>query len=548
MKIILAACNAKYIHSNLAVYDLQAYARQYQQHILLKEYTINQQKDEIMKDLYEEKPDVICFSCYIWNISFVKELAEDLKKVLPSVPFWAGGPEVSFDAEAFLAANPAFDGVMVGEGEETFLELAGYYVDHRKSLKQIRGIAFRKENQVLHNGWREIMDLSKVPFPYKDLQDFDHRIIYYESSRGCPFSCSYCLSSVDKKLRFRSLDLVRKELQFFLDHKVPQVKFVDRTFNCKHDHAMAIWKYIVEHDNGVTNFHFEIAADLLREEELELMATMRPGLIQLEIGVQSTNLQTLEAIHRKTDFSRICQIVERIHSFGNIHQHLDLIAGLPYEDYDSFHHSFNDVYALSPQQFQLGFLKVLKGSLMKQMEKEYGIVHKEKEPYEVLSTNWITYEDVLNLKKVENMVEVYYNSGQFENSLKYVETLFPDSFTMYEALGRFYEQKGYDCISHNRLRRYEILLEFIESLKQGDVQKGADVLVLDLYLREKLKSRPSFAKDQKAEEKKIWAYRKQENIPKTAHIQVFWDGRVLLFDYEKKDPLTGNALTEEIRL
>lgn len=548
MKIILAACNAKYIHSNLAVYDLQAYARQYQQHILLKEYTINQQKDEIMKDLYEEKPDVICFSCYIWNISFVKELAEDLKKVLPSVPFWAGGPEVSFDAEAFLAANPAFDGVMVGEGEETFLELAGYYVDHRKNLEQIRGIAFRKENQVLHNGWREIMDLSKVPFPYKDLQDFDHRIIYYESSRGCPFSCSYCLSSVDKKLRFRSLDLVRKELQFFLDHKVPQVKFVDRTFNCKHDHAMAIWKYIVEHDNGVTNFHFEIAADLLREEELELMATMRPGLIQLEIGVQSTNLQTLEAIHRKTDFSRICQIVERIHSFGNIHQHLDLIAGLPYEDYDSFHHSFNDVYALSPQQFQLGFLKVLKGSLMKQMEKEYGIVHKEKEPYEVLSTNWITYEDVLNLKKVENMVEVYYNSGQFENSLKYVETLFPDSFTMYEALGRFYEQKGYDCISHNRLRRYEILLEFIESLKQGDVQKGADALVLDLYLREKLKSRPSFAKDQKAEEKKIWAYRKQENVPKTAHIQVFWDGRVLLFDYEKKDPLTGNALTEEIRL
>ena len=548
MKIILAACNAKYIHSNLAVYDLQAYARQYQQHILLKEYTINQQKDEIMKDLYEEKPDVICFSCYIWNISFVKELAEDLKKVLPSVPFWAGGPEVSFDAEAFLAANPAFDGVMVGEGEETFLELAGYYVDHEKSLEQIRGIAFRKENQVLHNGWREIMDLSKVPFPYKDLQDFNHRIIYYESSRGCPFSCSYCLSSVDKRLRFRSLDLVRKELQFFLDHKVPQVKFVDRTFNCKHDHAMAIWKYIVEHDNGITNFHFEIAADLLREEELELMATMRPGLIQLEIGVQSTNLQTLEAIHRKTDFSRICQIVERIHSFGNIHQHLDLIAGLPYEDYDSFHHSFNDVYALRPQQFQLGFLKVLKGSLMKQMEKEYGIVHKEKEPYEVLSTNWITYEDVLKLKKVENMVEVYYNSGQFENSLKYVETLFPDSFTMYEALGRFYEQKGYDCISHNRLRRYEILLEFIESLKQGDVQKGADALVLDLYLREKLKSRPSFAKDQKAEEKKIWAYRKQENIPKTAHIQVFWDGRVLLFDYEKKDPLTGNALTKEIRL
>lgn len=548
MKIILAACNAKYIHSNLAVYDLQAYARQYQQHILLKEYTINQLKDEIMKDLYEEKPDVICFSCYIWNISFVKELAEDLKKVLPLVPFWAGGPEVSFDAEAFLAGNSVFDGVMVGEGEETFLELVRYYVEHQKSLDQITGIAFRKENRIVHNGWREIMDLSKVPFPYKDLKDFDHRIIYYESSRGCPFSCSYCLSSVDKRLRFRSLELVREELQFFLDHKVPQVKFVDRTFNCKHDHAMAIWKYIADHDNGVTNFHFEIAADLLREDELELMRTMRPGLIQLEIGVQSTNLRTLEAIHRKTDFSKLCRTVERIHSFGNIHQHLDLIAGLPYEDYESFHQSFNDVYALRPQQFQLGFLKVLKGSLMKEMENKYGIIHKEKEPYEVLSTNWISYEDVLNLKKVENMVEMYYNSGQFEHSLKYVEALFSDSFIMYQSLGRFYEQKGYDRISHNRLRRYEILLEFIESLENGDRQKGADMLVLDLYLREKLKSRPSFARDLRPEEKRIWAYRKQENISKTAHIEIFGDGRALLFDYEKKDPLTGNALVKEIRI
>lgn len=549
MKIMLAACNAKYIHSNLAVYDLKAYAQKYASNVILKEYTINQQKDDILRDIYLEQPDVVCVSCYIWNITFVKELMRDLAKILPGVSFWAGGPEVSFDAPQFLEENQEFTGVMVGEGEETFLELAGHYIEQKpEELQEITGICYRDAEGIHHNGWRHILDLSSIPFIYENLEDFKNRIIYYESSRGCPFSCSYCLSSIDKKLRFRDTELVKKELQFFLDHKVPQVKFVDRTFNCKHDHAMEIWKYIKEHDNGITNFHFEISADLLREEELQVMEGMRPGLIQLEIGVQSTNLQTLEAIHRKTDFSRICQIVERIHSFGNIHQHLDLIAGLPYEDYDSFHHSFNDVYALRPQQFQLGFLKVLKGSLMKQMEKEYGIVHKEKEPYEVLSTNWITYEDVLNLKKVENMVEVYYNSGQFENSLKYVETLFPDSFTMYEALGRFYEQKGYDCISHNRLRRYEILLEFIESLKQGDVQKGADALVLDLYLREKLKSRPSFAKDQKAEEKKIWAYRKQENIPKTAHIQVFWDGRVLLFDYEKKNPLTGNALTEEIRL
>ena len=548
MKAVLAAVNAKYIHSNLAVYCLGAYARMRGEQAEFKEYTINQNPEEILKDLYLAKPDFLALSCYIWNISMVREIAAELHKLLPEMPIWVGGPEVSYDAEHFLRENPWASGVMRGEGEITFTELLGRIRENR-DLYGLPGITWRgKDGEAIANEDRPVMDLSEVPFPYTELTDFEHRIIYYESSRGCPFSCSYCLSSIDKKLRFRDLSLVFRELQFFLDHRVPQVKFVDRTFNCRHDHAKAIWRYLLEHDNGVTNFHFEVAADLLDEEELELIAAMRPGLIQLEIGVQSTNLQTLEAIHRKTDFSRICQIVERIHSFGNIHQHLDLIAGLPYEDYDSFHHSFNDVYALRPQQFQLGFLKVLKGSLMKQMEKEYGIVHKEKEPYEVLSTNWITYEDVLNLKKVENMVEVYYNSGQFENSLKYVETLFPDSFTMYEALGRFYEQKGYDCISHNRLRRYEILLEFIESLKQGDVQKGADALVLDLYLREKLKSRPSFAKDQKAEEKKIWAYRKQENIPKTAHIQVFWDGRVLLFDYEKKDPLTGNALTEEIRL
>ena len=546
MKIILAACNAKYIHSNLAVYDLQAYARQYQQHILLKEYTINQQKDEIMKDLYEEKPDVICFSCYIWNISFVKELAEDLKKVLPSVPFWAGGPEVSFDAEAFLAANPAFDGVMVGEGEETFLELAGYYVDHRKSLEQIRGIAFRKENQVLHNGWREIMDLSKVPFPYKDLQDFDHRIIYYESSRGCPFSCSYCLSSVDKKLRFRSLDLVRKELQFFLDHKVPQVKFVDRTFNCKHDHAMAIWKYIVEHDNGVTNFHFEIAADLLREEELELMATMRPGLIQLEIGVQSTNPQTIKAIHRTMDFQELTRIVNRIHSFGNIHQHLDLIAGLPYEDYDSFRKSFNDVYALKPEQLQLGFLKVLKGSHMQEMCGEYGIVHKEQEPYEVLFTRWVDYGDVLKLKTVENMVEVYYNSGQFKKTLEYAERFFEDAFSIYERLGQFYVEKGYGDVSHSRMRRYEILLEFLETIPGISREEAADRMVMDLYLRENLKSRPGFASDQKAYEKSVWDFRKKENVAKNAHVEVFGDKKAVLFDYNHRDPLTNNAYVEDV--
>ena len=617
MKILLVACNAKYIHSNLAVYDLQAYASDYADHIVLKEYTINQQKDDIMRDIYLEHPDVVCVSCYIWNLSFVKELMADLIKILPGADFWAGGPEVSYDAEKFLTENSEFKGVMVGEGEETFKELAGYYVEKNpQDLKNMTGICYRDGDQIIHNGWRQIMDLSSIPFIYKDLSEFKNRIIYYESSRGCPFSCSYCLSSIDKKLRFRDTETVKKELQFFIDNKVPQVKFVDRTFNCKHDHAMAIWKYINEHDNGVTNFHFEISADLLREEELQEMSTMRPGLIQLEIGVQSTNPDTIKVIHRTMDFEKLKGIVDRIHSFGNIHQHLDLIAGLPYEDYDSFRNSFNDVYALKPQQLQLGFLKVLKGSHMMEMCREYGIVYKTQEPYEVLSTKWLDYDHVLKLKTVENMVEVYYNSGQFQNTLEYLEKFFPDAFSIYERLGSFYMEKGYGDISHTRMRRYEILLEFLEDMPEisvdqvkdqmvydlylrenlksrpgfardqkpferqiwdfrkrekgyGDishtrmrryeillefledmpeisVDQVKDQMVYDLYLRENLKSRPGFARDQKPFERQIWDFRKREKVAKNAHVEVFADGTVLLFNYADRDPLTNNAHVTDV--
>ena len=547
MKILLVACNAKYIHSNLAVYDLQAYASDYADHIVLKEYTINQQKDDIMRDIYLEHPDVVCVSCYIWNLSFVKELMADLIKILPGADFWAGGPEVSYDAEKFLTENSEFKGVMVGEGEETFKELAGHYVEKNpQNLKNMTGICYRDGDQIIHNGWRQIMDLSSIPFIYKDLSEFKNRIIYYESSRGCPFSCSYCLSSIDKKLRFRDTETVKKELQFFIDNKVPQVKFVDRTFNCKHDHAMAIWKYINEHDNGVTNFHFEISADLLREEELQEMSTMRPGLIQLEIGVQSTNPDTIKAIHRTMDFEKLKGIVDRIHSFGNIHQHLDLIAGLPYEDYDSFRHSFNDVYALKPQQLQLGFLKVLKGSNMMEMCREYGIVYKTQEPYEVLSTKWLDYDHVLKLKTVENMVEVYYNSGQFQNTLEYLENFFQDAFSIYERLGSFYMEKGYGDVSHTRMRRYEILLEFLEDVPEISMDQVKDQMVYDLYLRENLKSRPGFARDQKPFERQIWDFRKREKVAKNAHVEVFADGTVLLFNYADRDPLTNNAHVTDV--
>ena len=548
MKILLAACNAKYIHSNPAVYDLKAYAAAYKDSVQIKEFTINQPKDEIMKEIYRSGADVVCFSCYIWNISFVRELIRDLKKILPDTVFWAGGPEVSFHAKNFLEDMPQVTGIMKGEGEETFLALAGYYLEGKGRLEEISGIVFRKENEIVDNGFREPVDLDRIPFIYENPENFENRIIYYESSRGCPFSCSYCLSSIDRKLRFRSLSLVKKELQFFLDHRVPQVKFVDRTFNCRHEHAMEIWKYILEHDNGVTNFHFEVSADLFREDELELIGRMRPGLIQLEIGVQSANPETLEAVHRKTDLEKLRRNVEKIRSFHSVHQHLDLIAGLPCEDYESFRRSFDFVYSMKPDQLQLGFLKVLKGSLMEEKAREYGITCKSLEPYEVFTTRWISYEEILKLKTVESMVEVYYNSGQFQYTLNWLTGFWEDAFSFYEDLGRFYERKGYEELSHSRIRRYEILLEFLHEKPEISVAEAAGRMVYDLYLRENLKKRPLFAADQKPYEKAVWSYRKEHQVPKTAHIEVFSDGTAVLFDYDRRDPLSHNARSERICL
>ena len=548
MKILLAACNAKYIHSNPAVYDLKAYAAAYKDSVQIKEFTINQPKDEIMKEIYRSGADVVCFSCYIWNISFVRELIRDLKKILPDTAFWAGGPEVSFHAKDFLEDMPQVTGIMKGEGEETFLALAGYYLEGKGRLEEISGIVFRKEDVIVDNGFREPVDLDRIPFIYENPENFENRIIYYESSRGCPFSCSYCLSSIDRKLRFRSLSLVKKELQFFLDHRVPQVKFVDRTFNCRHEHAMEVWKYILEHDNGVTNFHFEVSADLFREDELELIGRMRPGLIQLEIGVQSANPETLEAVHRKTDLEKLRRNVEKIRSFHSVHQHLDLIAGLPCEDYESFRRSFDFVYSMKPDQLQLGFLKVLKGSLMEEKAREYGITCKSMEPYEVLSTRWISYEEILKLKTVESMVEVYYNSGQFQYTLNWLTGFWEDAFSFYEDLGRFYERKGYEELSHSRIRRYEILLEFLNEKPEISVAEAAGRMVYDLYLRENLKKRPSFAADQKPYEKAVWSYRKEHQVPKTAHIEVFSDGTAVLFDYDRRDLLSHNARSERICL
>lgn len=499
MKILLVGINAKYIHSNLAIHYLRAYAKEYASSITLKEFTINQYTEDILHKIYIEKPDFIGFSCYIWNMSMVLELSLELKKILPDLKIWLGGPEVSFDAKSQLLEHPFVEGIMYGEGEETFLQVLHYYMGQTSSLSDIKGIAYRdkdlEKEEITINPYREEMNLSLVPFAYEDMQEFENKIIYYETSRGCPYSCSYCLSSVDKKVRLRDISLVKKELSIFLEHKVPQVKFVDRTFNCNHAHALAIWQFIKEHDNGITNFHFEVSADILNEEEIKLLNSMRVGLVQLEVGVQSTNEATIKAITRHMDLDKLKGIVLKIQQGNNIHQHLDLIAGLPYEDLITFRNSFNEVYDMKPDQFQLGFLKVLKGSAMYQQSLKWGIVYRSAPPYEVLYTKWLSYEDILKLKSVEEMVEVYYNSGQFEYSVKFLLHFFDTPFDFYARLGEFYEAKGLDERNHNKLKRYEILIDFFsECINEEEYHKAfMSILVHDLYLRERLKSRPYFA-------------------------------------------------------
>ena len=653
MRFLLCGINAKYIHSNLAIFSLKAYADRKKipgAEIISKEYTINNYVEDILQDLYEEKADVVIFSCYIWNISFVRELAAELKKVSPDVKIWAGGPEVSYAANKFLMENPAFDLIMQGEGEEVFSELIRLTVEEKSRIKDVykqseskkvlseivekrysierkqavkeekdiedkhfagednvyptnyidmsklqklQGIAVRdfsgeaalgnaesnigNKTKIINTGFATLMDMDTIPFVYEDFHLFEHKILYYETSRGCPFCCSYCLSSVDKTVRFRSLPIVKKELDAFLEAKVPQVKFVDRTFNCNRQRAIDIWSYLVEHDNGITNFHFEISSDLLGEEELELFAKMRPGLIQLEIGVQSTNGETVDAIHRHMDLDKLFHYVDRVHELGNIHQHLDLIAGLPYENYERFGCSFDDLYAHEPDQLQLGFLKVLKGTMMEEEVKKYSILYRNQPPYEVLGTKWLSYDEIILLKGVEELVELYYNSGQYTLTLKYAVPFFESPFRFYEMFSAWYRGKGYHKLNHNRLEKYNILREFLrEHIDENEWDTLDEIMLYDMYLRENVKGRPAWAKDT-AQYKKEWKalYREQgeklfpedvqagiydsKRAANQSHIEVFeinikkfeQSGQVekkqvfCLFDYSRRNPLNRAARTVE---
>ena len=577
MKVLLAAVNAKYIHSNLAIYSLKANCGAYESQVKLMEYSINQYPEDIFQNLYQERADVICFSCYIWNIGMIEQVAGWLHQVAPHIRIWFGGPEVSFDVAERLESRLFVEGIMYGEGEDTFRDMMAVW-NGDKDIRDVSGIGYRQtDGRICIHPARDFVDMSRLNFVYTRPEDFKNKIIYYETSRGCPFQCSYCLSSVEKKVRFRDLELVKKELQQFIDWEIPQVKFVDRTFNCKREHSMEILKFIKAQDKGKTNFHFEVTADLLNDEELEFMAGLRPGLIQLEIGVQSTNPETLKEIRRYVSFKKLSEIVRRIHAGGKIHQHLDLIAGLPFEDLQRFKQSFNDVYAMKPEQLQLGFLKVLKGSYMREQDDTYGLIYRPEPPYEIMATRWLGYDDLLVLKSVEEMVEVYYNSRQFENSLDWLEGYFPTAFDMYEALARYYETEGLKGISHSRMARYEILLNFVRTLLNNEeTHTFVQILTYDLYLRENVKSRPDWAlkqdpytasyveffRDETNREKYFAGYETYttKQIQRMTHIEYF-DFNVLAkdgegakrpvfvwFDYLNRDPLTYKSRNIEVDL
>lgn len=578
MKALLAAVNAKYIHSNLGVYCLYAYSRKKgisSQELTYREYTINQNMDEILGDIYEQKPDILGFSCYIWNIEMVEKIGVEIHKLLPDCMIWYGGPETTYHGEKILEEKPWLKGIFCGEGEESFYEMLQLYKEQglEGDYSQIAGIYVRHNGQIQKTRPRKRMSMDEVVFPYDDSRKLKNRIVYYETSRGCPYGCSYCLSSVEKKVCFRSMELVQKELQFFLDNKVPQVKFVDRTFNCNPRHTMEIWKYIYEHDNGITNFHFELSADILTQEEIDYVGKFRPGLAQFEIGVQSTNPQTIEAINRKMDLDKLRSNVAQIHQKRNIHQHLDLIAGLPYEDFDSFANSFNQVYAMEPDQLQLGFLKLLKGSPMEEQAKQYGIVCQDIPPYEVLFTNWLSYDDVCRLKIVEEMVERYYNSMQFESAIPYLVKQFDTPFAFFDCLGHFYKENQYLGVQQSRIQNYEILYEFAG--KQGiDQEILREFLLFDLYARDNLKKEPEFLGNrQLSAQEKEWlrthyqdenfierylpGYREYswKQIIRMTHVEWFhynipmWiekgilkkEDSIVLFDYSRRNPLDRQA-------
>ncbi|WP_250278906.1 B12-binding domain-containing radical SAM protein [[Clostridium] colinum] len=540
IKNLLVAINAKYIHTSLAVRSIYAYCKENNTDIHIEEFTINNDEDVIINKIYEEKPDILGFSCYIWNINIVLDIISTIKKLLPNTTIFVGGPEVSYDYDYLF--EKGVDIVCIGEGEQTVKEIIDKFNNVKcidKSFEEIDGIAFKFYNNIIVTKDRELLQLDKIPFVYEEgLNGTENKILYYEASRGCPYTCQYCLSSLEKGLRFLSEERVKKDLKFFLQNNVKQVKFVDRTFNCNKKFALLIWNYLIDNDNGVTNFHFEISADIIDDDMINTLKKARVGLFQFEIGVQSTNEVTLEAIKRKTNLQKLFDKVGKIKELKNIHQHLDLIAGLPFEDYEIFKTSFNNVFNIYPEQFQLGFLKLLKGSGLRINADKYGIVYKDKAPYEVLYTKFIDYEQMNIIRNIEEMVETYYNSGKAINTIKYGIKFFESPFDFFEKLASYWKNNNYFNVSHSKMKLYEIMYNFLNNLNNINKDILNEIIKFDIMLNDNLKSLPLWIKTEynsSFKEKERTFYNNKENIEKyVPHLQNYDSKQISRMCYFEK--------------
>lgn len=495
MKVTLVAINAKYIHSNLAVRYLKTYTEDLNYESEIMEFSINDKIERILEEILSSKPDLVAFSCYIWNIEYVKTVAALIKLVNSEIEILYGGPEVSYNSEAFLKENVG-DYIIEGEGEITYKEFIEWKVDfdnnneNKNNIQNILGLFYRNCDKIGYNGRRSLMDINEVIFPYND-EDLTNKIVYYEASRGCPFNCKYCLSSTTHGVRFLKASRVKKELKFLIDKKVRLIKFVDRTFNCNSKFALEIWRFLIDVDTETT-FHFEISADLLSKEELDILSKAPKGRFQFEVGVQTTNPLVLNNINRFVNFNDIKEKVEELERIKNIKQHLDLIAGLPGENYESFKKSFNDVYAIQPEEIQLGFLKLLKGSDMRNEAVKWGMIYAPYPPYEILKTRDISYEELIVLKRVEKMVDKYYNSQKFNNILKYFVGKFETPFDFYYELGLFFYEKGYLSRNISSVDYYKIFIEFNEEKLREDNFVLKEIVKYDYLKYNKKKWLPDF--------------------------------------------------------
>lgn len=528
MKVTLVAVNSKFIHSNLAVRYLKAYTKDMPYECNIKEFSINDRIERIVQEIMLDKPDAIALSCYIWNIEYILKISRLIKLIDSNISIILGGPEVSYDGKVYIDGNKYCDYIIEGEGEEIYRELIESFLNPSVNKREIKGLYFIEQGEVVYTGKRELMDMNKIAFPYEQSENLDNKIVYYEASRGCPFNCKYCLSSTIHGVRFLDIERVKKELKFFIDKKVRLVKFVDRTFNCNHKFAYDIWQFLINQDTETT-FHFEISADLLSKEEIELLYSAPKDRFQFEVGVQTTNDEVLSNINRNANFQDIREKVEELLRIRNIKQHVDLIAGLPGEDLNSFKKSFNDLYTVEAEEIQLGFLKLLKGSDMRKESEKWGMVYSPYPPYEILKTKHISYDEIVELKRVDAVLDKYYNSNKFNNILKYFIDIYDKPFNFYHDLGEFCYKKGYFDRNISNADYYKVFLEFNEEVLEKDNGILSEIVKYDYLIFNKKKWLPGFLTRHldKKEEKEIRnnliekGFIEKSELSNNAHIEKF---------------------------